>query len=215
VALLKLYRKRVNFFFWRNSFSNNASNDKESSHCYRFFGGCYSTGAECGEWRLFWKKLEDVPILQLNLKHRSSSVMDCYSTGTESRAWKLLWKELEAVALLELYQKRVNFFLGGIDLELMLVTIVKPDIIIAVLEAVIQLELNVENGDFSGRNLRIVWKLLWKELEAVALLELNRKRVNFFLGGIHLELMLVTIVDPDIIVAVLEAVVQLELILKH
>uniref|UniRef100_A0AAF5CY11 Uncharacterized protein n=1 Tax=Strongyloides stercoralis TaxID=6248 RepID=A0AAF5CY11_STRER len=40
------------------------------------------------------------------------------------------------------------------------------------------------------------WKLLWEELEIVALLELNRKHVNFFLGGIHLELMLVTIVEP-------------------
>uniref|UniRef100_A0AAF5CZC8 Uncharacterized protein n=1 Tax=Strongyloides stercoralis TaxID=6248 RepID=A0AAF5CZC8_STRER len=45
------------------------------------FGGCYSTGAESGEWRLFCKKFEDVPILQLNLKHRSSSVM----------SWKLLF----------------------------------------------------------------------------------------------------------------------------
>uniref|UniRef100_A0AAF5DIK4 Uncharacterized protein n=1 Tax=Strongyloides stercoralis TaxID=6248 RepID=A0AAF5DIK4_STRER len=34
-------------------------------------------------------------------------------------------------------------------------------------------------------------------MEAVALLELYRKRVNFFLlGGIHLELMLVTIMNP-------------------
>ena len=38
--------------------------------------------------------------------------------------------------------------------------------------------------------------MLWKELEAVALLMLNRKRVNFFLGGIRLELVLVTIVKP-------------------
>uniref|UniRef100_A0AAF5DPG4 Uncharacterized protein n=1 Tax=Strongyloides stercoralis TaxID=6248 RepID=A0AAF5DPG4_STRER len=88
--------------------------------------------------RLFLKKLEDVPILQLNLKHRISSVMGwklisagydkesrhcyrcfegCYSTGTESREWRLFWKKLEdkelkAVALLELNQKRVNFFFG-------------------------------------------------------------------------------------------------------
>uniref|UniRef100_A0AAF5D039 Uncharacterized protein n=1 Tax=Strongyloides stercoralis TaxID=6248 RepID=A0AAF5D039_STRER len=66
-----------------------------SKTCKLFFGGihlelmlvtiakpgCYSTGAESGEWRLFCKKFEDVPILQLNLKHRSSSVM----------SWKLLF----------------------------------------------------------------------------------------------------------------------------
>uniref|UniRef100_A0AAF5DEZ5 Uncharacterized protein n=1 Tax=Strongyloides stercoralis TaxID=6248 RepID=A0AAF5DEZ5_STRER len=112
--------------------------------------------------------------------------------------------------------KTCKLFFGGIHLELMLVTIAKPDIIVAVLEAVVQLELILRHWSFSERNLRIAWKLLWKELEAVALLELYRKRVNFFLlGGIHLAIMLNTINYPDIIVAVLETVVQLELILKH
>uniref|UniRef100_A0A0K0EPQ1 Ovule protein n=1 Tax=Strongyloides stercoralis TaxID=6248 RepID=A0A0K0EPQ1_STRER len=63
------------FPFGRNLFRYNISYDNESSHCCRCFGGCYSTEAKSGEWKLFWKKLEDVPILQLNLKHRSSSVM--------------------------------------------------------------------------------------------------------------------------------------------
>uniref|UniRef100_A0AAF5DGW8 Uncharacterized protein n=1 Tax=Strongyloides stercoralis TaxID=6248 RepID=A0AAF5DGW8_STRER len=82
--------------------------------------------------------------------------------------------------------------------------------------------LNLDDEIFFGRNSFssnanyhkefIAWKLLWKELEAVALLELNRKRVKFFLlRGIHLELMLATIVKPDIIVIVLMAVIQLEL----
>uniref|UniRef100_A0AAF5I1Z8 Uncharacterized protein n=1 Tax=Strongyloides stercoralis TaxID=6248 RepID=A0AAF5I1Z8_STRER len=94
--------------------------------------------------------------------------MDCYSTETEYKAWKLLWKELEAVALLELNRKRVNFFLlGGIHLAIMLITIKNPDC--------------CSNGTDSEA-LRLFWKKLEDELEAVALLELNRKRVNVFFG---------------------------------
>uniref|UniRef100_A0AAF5CZE6 Uncharacterized protein n=1 Tax=Strongyloides stercoralis TaxID=6248 RepID=A0AAF5CZE6_STRER len=152
----------------------------EFSHCYRFFGGCYSTGAKCGEWRLFWKKLEDSELktviqLELNLEHES-----CCG------------RSLEVVALLELNRKRVNFFLEGIHLELMLVTIVKPgmffcfellrwnlDIIVAVFEAV-SMEAVVEGigGCCSTGALSKTCKL-------------------FFFGGIHSELMLVTIVTPE------------------
>uniref|UniRef100_A0A0K0ETQ8 Uncharacterized protein n=1 Tax=Strongyloides stercoralis TaxID=6248 RepID=A0A0K0ETQ8_STRER len=169
--------KTCKLFFGRNSFRINASYDSETRYYCCCFGYCCSTGTDSEALRLFWKKLEDVPILQLSRKHRKAfpswvgsccstgansgecklfwSELETYSTGTESRAWKMLWKKLEAVALLELNRKRVNFFLGGIRLELVLVTIVKPDIIVAVLEAVIQLELNLENGDFSVRNSRI------------------------------------------------------------
>uniref|UniRef100_A0AAF5HZ64 Uncharacterized protein n=1 Tax=Strongyloides stercoralis TaxID=6248 RepID=A0AAF5HZ64_STRER len=101
----------------------------------------------------------------------------CCSTGAESKTCKLL--------------------LGGIHLELMLVMIVKPDIIVAVLEAVIQLELNLENKDFSGRNSRIhyyycfggcnstgtksgAFRLHWSNFGNVALLQLNLKNGSFF-----------------------------------
>uniref|UniRef100_A0A0K0E1H7 Fibrinogen C-terminal domain-containing protein n=1 Tax=Strongyloides stercoralis TaxID=6248 RepID=A0A0K0E1H7_STRER len=57
-----------------NSFRINASYNNESSHYYRCFGGCYSTGTESGKWRLFWRELEYVTILQLNLKQGSFSV---------------------------------------------------------------------------------------------------------------------------------------------
>uniref|UniRef100_A0A0K0ERQ8 Fibrinogen C-terminal domain-containing protein n=1 Tax=Strongyloides stercoralis TaxID=6248 RepID=A0A0K0ERQ8_STRER len=59
------------FSFGWNFFRINASYDNESSHYYRCFGSCCSTETDSGEWKLFWKKLEDVPILQLSLKHRS------------------------------------------------------------------------------------------------------------------------------------------------
>uniref|UniRef100_A0A0K0ERQ7 Uncharacterized protein n=1 Tax=Strongyloides stercoralis TaxID=6248 RepID=A0A0K0ERQ7_STRER len=118
------------FSFRRDLFRVNASYDKESryvflfqstalefSHCYRCFGGCYSTGTESGEWRLFWKKLEDVPIMQLNLKHRSSSVRgihlrgirNCRSAGAVSGAWDdHIWSKQRAVVLLELDLKDGN-----------------------------------------------------------------------------------------------------------
>uniref|UniRef100_A0A0K0DZX8 Neur_chan_LBD domain-containing protein n=1 Tax=Strongyloides stercoralis TaxID=6248 RepID=A0A0K0DZX8_STRER len=49
--------------------------------------------------------------------------------------------------------KRVNPFLLECNLFRINVTIMNPVIITVVLEAVIQLELNLENGDFSGGNL--------------------------------------------------------------
>uniref|UniRef100_A0AAF5DEB2 Uncharacterized protein n=1 Tax=Strongyloides stercoralis TaxID=6248 RepID=A0AAF5DEB2_STRER len=60
----------------RNSFSNNANYDKESRHYYYCFGGCYSIGTESGAFRLFWSKLGDVSLLQLNLKHGNFFVKD-------------------------------------------------------------------------------------------------------------------------------------------
>uniref|UniRef100_A0AAF5HYV3 Uncharacterized protein n=1 Tax=Strongyloides stercoralis TaxID=6248 RepID=A0AAF5HYV3_STRER len=99
-------------FFGRNSFSNNADYDKEFIHYYCCIGECCSTGTEAEAWRFFWRKLEDVgllelnlkhgafflmgeiylklkdvPILQLNLKHRSSSVM----------GWKLMRAVVEEI----------------------------------------------------------------------------------------------------------------------
>uniref|UniRef100_A0AAF5DG74 Uncharacterized protein n=1 Tax=Strongyloides stercoralis TaxID=6248 RepID=A0AAF5DG74_STRER len=157
----------IKFFFGRNSFSNNADYDKEfiiESRAWKLLwkkleavveeiGGCCSTGDEFKTCKLFflWKKF------RINASY-----------DKESRAWKLLWKELEAVALLELNRKRVNFFLGGIHLELMLVTIVKLDIIVIVLMAVIQLELS---GAFS---------LLRRKLGDVSLLQLNLKHGSSF-----------------------------------
>uniref|UniRef100_A0AAF5DCX2 Uncharacterized protein n=1 Tax=Strongyloides stercoralis TaxID=6248 RepID=A0AAF5DCX2_STRER len=76
VALLELYRKRVNIFFGRNSFRINASYDSDTRHYYYCFGGCYSIGTESGAFRLFWSKLGDVSLLQLNLKHGSFFVKD-------------------------------------------------------------------------------------------------------------------------------------------
>uniref|UniRef100_A0AAF5CY38 Uncharacterized protein n=1 Tax=Strongyloides stercoralis TaxID=6248 RepID=A0AAF5CY38_STRER len=256
---------------WRlNSFSNNADYDKG-------FIGCCSTGTDTGEWRLFWKKLED------NMETVVEGIGGCCSTGAESKTCKLFFRrnsfrinasydsETSMEAVVEgiggccftgAGSKTCKLFLGGIHLELMLVTIVKPElmlvtiknpaIVTVVLEAVIQLELNLENKDFSGEKLRIMeavaegieyccsteavsktcklffWRNSFsnnanydkesryselktviqlelnlehesccgRSLEVVALLELNRKRVNFFLEGIHLELMLVTIVKP-------------------
>uniref|UniRef100_A0A0K0E5P9 Uncharacterized protein n=1 Tax=Strongyloides stercoralis TaxID=6248 RepID=A0A0K0E5P9_STRER len=86
------------FSFRRGLFRINVSYDKESryvflfqstalefSHCYRCFGGCYSTGTDSEAFRLFWKKLGNALTLQLNLKHK-----------------KLFCAGLEAIALLEL-----------------------------------------------------------------------------------------------------------------
>uniref|UniRef100_A0AAF5CY63 Peptidase M14 domain-containing protein n=1 Tax=Strongyloides stercoralis TaxID=6248 RepID=A0AAF5CY63_STRER len=222
--------KTCKLFFERNLFRINASYDsetrinasydKESRHYCCCFGGCCSTGAESGEWRPFWKKVEDVPILQLNLKHKSSSVMDYYSTETESRAWNLLWKELKAVGLLELNRERVNFsfkrnsfrinasydsetrhycccFGGccsiGTESEALGLFWKKLENV-PILQLILKQRSSSERDYYSTGTESRAWKLLWKELEAVALLELNQKRVNFFLGGIHLELMLVTIV---------------------
>uniref|UniRef100_A0A0K0E9J5 (2Fe-2S)-binding protein n=1 Tax=Strongyloides stercoralis TaxID=6248 RepID=A0A0K0E9J5_STRER len=55
---------------------------------YCCFGGCCSTGTESEALKLLWRELEDVAILQLSLKHESSSVRveGCCSTGAESEA---------------------------------------------------------------------------------------------------------------------------------
>uniref|UniRef100_A0AAF5DHL3 Uncharacterized protein n=1 Tax=Strongyloides stercoralis TaxID=6248 RepID=A0AAF5DHL3_STRER len=76
-------KTRQLFSFGRNSFSNNAKYDKQSRYYCCCFGGCCSTGTDSEALRLFWKKLEDVPILQLSRKHRSFSVIggSCCSTG--------------------------------------------------------------------------------------------------------------------------------------
>uniref|UniRef100_A0A0K0EAG9 Transmembrane protein n=1 Tax=Strongyloides stercoralis TaxID=6248 RepID=A0A0K0EAG9_STRER len=85
------------FSFGRNLFRTNASYDNQSSHYYRCFGGCYSTGTESGEWRLFWRELEYAIILWLSLKHKCSS--------------SLFWEGLETVALLDLNLNRGGFIL--------------------------------------------------------------------------------------------------------
>uniref|UniRef100_A0AAF5CY97 Uncharacterized protein n=1 Tax=Strongyloides stercoralis TaxID=6248 RepID=A0AAF5CY97_STRER len=154
---LELNLKRVNSFLLEEILLRiNASYNKESSHYYRCFGGCYSTEAEAGEWRLFWKKLEDIPILQLSLKHGNSScynnessreavvggIGDCCSTGAESEVWMLFWSELKNVALLEMNLKRLNFFLRGIHLESMLVTIKNPGCCLTIAES------KIRNGGF-------------------------------------------------------------------
>uniref|UniRef100_A0AAF5DSH7 Peptidase M14 domain-containing protein n=1 Tax=Strongyloides stercoralis TaxID=6248 RepID=A0AAF5DSH7_STRER len=263
------------FSFGRNSFSNNANYDKESRYYYCCFGGCCSTGAESGEWRLFWKKFEDsmeavveeiggfcstgaeseicqpfssgsnsfsnnsnydsktrgccstgtdsealrffwkkfedVLILQLNRKHRSYFVKvmlvtienpGCCSTGTESEALKLLWRELENVAILQLSLKHESSSVRRTKAETDGLRLFWSK-----LEAVVQL--NSEHGSCCEKN----WGL---ELEDVALLEVHLKRVNFFLlGGIHLEIMLITIKNLAIIIVVLDAVIQLGLNLEN
>uniref|UniRef100_A0A0K0E6T7 Uncharacterized protein n=1 Tax=Strongyloides stercoralis TaxID=6248 RepID=A0A0K0E6T7_STRER len=58
-----------------NSFSNNADYNKEFIHYYCCIGGCCSTGTEAEAWRFFWGKLEDVALLELNLKHGAFFLM--------------------------------------------------------------------------------------------------------------------------------------------
>uniref|UniRef100_A0A0K0EK81 Uncharacterized protein n=1 Tax=Strongyloides stercoralis TaxID=6248 RepID=A0A0K0EK81_STRER len=58
-----------------NSFSNNADYNKEFIHYYCCIGGCCSTGAEAEAWRFFWRKLEDVGLLELNFKHGAFFLM--------------------------------------------------------------------------------------------------------------------------------------------
>uniref|UniRef100_A0AAF5D1J9 Uncharacterized protein n=1 Tax=Strongyloides stercoralis TaxID=6248 RepID=A0AAF5D1J9_STRER len=115
-------KTRQLFSFERNSFSNNAYYDKESryycccfgdyystgtdSEALRYycccFGDCCSTGTDSEALRLFWKKLEDVLILQLSRNHRSSFVKGCFLIGTEYGAWRLFERKLADVALLQL-----------------------------------------------------------------------------------------------------------------
>uniref|UniRef100_A0AAF5DE75 Uncharacterized protein n=1 Tax=Strongyloides stercoralis TaxID=6248 RepID=A0AAF5DE75_STRER len=80
--------KRVNpsLFEW-NSFRINASYNNESSHYYRCFGGCYSTGTESGKWRLFWRELDMEAVV--------GGIGGCCSTGAESEVWMLFWSELK------------------------------------------------------------------------------------------------------------------------
>ena len=80
----------MKFFFGRNSFSNNADYNKvfmyvfflfyitalRFSHYYCCIGGCCSTGTEAEAWRFFWRKLEDVGLLELNLKHGAFFLME-------------------------------------------------------------------------------------------------------------------------------------------
>uniref|UniRef100_A0AAF5DJN1 Uncharacterized protein n=1 Tax=Strongyloides stercoralis TaxID=6248 RepID=A0AAF5DJN1_STRER len=128
---------------------NNADYDKEFMHYYCCIGGCCSTGTKA--WRFFWRKLEDMGLLELNLKHGAFFLMgEIYL--------------LEAVALLELYRKRVNFFLGGIHSELMLVTIVTPGCCST-------------GTDFEAL------RLFWKELKDVPILQLSRKHRSFSVMG--------------------------------
>uniref|UniRef100_A0AAF5DM18 Peptidase M14 domain-containing protein n=1 Tax=Strongyloides stercoralis TaxID=6248 RepID=A0AAF5DM18_STRER len=149
-----------------------AGYDKESRHCYRCFEGCYSTETESGEWRLFWKKLEDVPILQLNLKHRSSSVMggSCCSIGAKSGA----------LIMLITIESRVK------DLSVFFVLIYhasSKDIVNVVMEAVFQLNLNHRNSS--------------EKLADVVLQKSNLRHESFFLvERIHLVTVLITINNP-------------------
>uniref|UniRef100_A0AAF5DLI2 Uncharacterized protein n=1 Tax=Strongyloides stercoralis TaxID=6248 RepID=A0AAF5DLI2_STRER len=162
--------------------------------------GCYSTETESGEWRLFWKKLEDVPILQLNLKHRSSSVMGgsccsigaksgalimlitiesrhyyycfggCYSTGTESRALKLFWSKLGDGK-------------GPKCFFVLIYHASSKDIVNVVMEAVFQLNLNHRNSS--------------EKLADVVLQKSNLRHESFFLvERIHLVTVLITINNP-------------------
>uniref|UniRef100_A0AAF5DF94 Uncharacterized protein n=1 Tax=Strongyloides stercoralis TaxID=6248 RepID=A0AAF5DF94_STRER len=87
--------------------------------------------------------------------------------------WKMLWKELEAVALLKLNRKHVNFFLGGIRLELVLVTIVKPDIICCCFGDCCSTVTDSE-----------ALRFFWKKLEDVLILQLSRKHRKAFLSWV-------------------------------
>uniref|UniRef100_A0A0K0E5L7 Uncharacterized protein n=1 Tax=Strongyloides stercoralis TaxID=6248 RepID=A0A0K0E5L7_STRER len=62
-------------FFGRNSFSSDADYHKEFIHYYCCIGRCCSTGTEAEAWRFFWGKLEDVALLELNLKHGAFFLM--------------------------------------------------------------------------------------------------------------------------------------------
>uniref|UniRef100_A0AAF5CZR6 Uncharacterized protein n=1 Tax=Strongyloides stercoralis TaxID=6248 RepID=A0AAF5CZR6_STRER len=118
--------------FERNLFRINASYDKETRNYCCCFGGCCSTGTDSEALRLFWKKVEDVPLLQLNLKYKSFSVLEgiylelmlvtiknpgihlrgirnCRSAGAVSGAWDdHIWSKQRAVVLLELDLKDGN-----------------------------------------------------------------------------------------------------------
>uniref|UniRef100_A0A0K0ETS3 Radical SAM protein n=1 Tax=Strongyloides stercoralis TaxID=6248 RepID=A0A0K0ETS3_STRER len=73
------------FFLGRIHLELNANYDGESSHCYRCFGGCCSTGTGSEALKLLRRELKDVAILQLSLKHGCSFVRvgRCCSTGAE------------------------------------------------------------------------------------------------------------------------------------
>uniref|UniRef100_A0AAF5D6L2 Peptidase M14 domain-containing protein n=1 Tax=Strongyloides stercoralis TaxID=6248 RepID=A0AAF5D6L2_STRER len=75
--------KRVNpsLFEW-NSFRINASYNNESSHYYRCFGGCYSTGTESGKWRLFWRELEYRNSFRINARVNKESRKNSSSNNT-------------------------------------------------------------------------------------------------------------------------------------
>uniref|UniRef100_A0AAF5DCG6 Uncharacterized protein n=1 Tax=Strongyloides stercoralis TaxID=6248 RepID=A0AAF5DCG6_STRER len=231
-----------------NSFNSDADYHKEFIHYYCCIGGCRSTGTEAEAWRFFWEKLEDVALLELNLKHGAFFLMaeiylnmetvvegigGCWSTGAESRtrnsfrinasydsetryycccfggccstgidseALRLFWKKLEdsmgavvegiggccftgAVSkACKLFFVRNSFRINAsYDSDTRINANYDRESSIAVLEAVIQLGLNLGNGDFSGGNLSFflignesgAWRLFWRKLADVALLQLN------------------------------------------
>uniref|UniRef100_A0AAF5DFG9 Uncharacterized protein n=1 Tax=Strongyloides stercoralis TaxID=6248 RepID=A0AAF5DFG9_STRER len=131
--------KTCKLFFGRNSFRINASYDSETR-----------------AWKMLWKELEAVALLELNRKRVNfffgrNSFSNNANYDKES-------SELKNVVLLELGLKHVNFsLLGEIHLVVMLITIENPDIIIVVLEAVALLEQNQEHEKSSG----VDWRLLF------------------------------------------------------
>uniref|UniRef100_A0A0K0EFK7 Uncharacterized protein n=1 Tax=Strongyloides stercoralis TaxID=6248 RepID=A0A0K0EFK7_STRER len=66
----------IKFFFGRNSFNSDADYHKEFIHYYCCIGGCRSTGTEAEAWKFFWGKIEDVALLELNLKHGAFFLME-------------------------------------------------------------------------------------------------------------------------------------------
>uniref|UniRef100_A0AAF5D0P7 Uncharacterized protein n=1 Tax=Strongyloides stercoralis TaxID=6248 RepID=A0AAF5D0P7_STRER len=83
VALLELGRKRVNFFFGKNSFRINASYNGETRYYCCCFEGCCSTGTDSEALRLFWKKLED------SMRAVVEEIGGCCSTGAELKTRQL------------------------------------------------------------------------------------------------------------------------------
>uniref|UniRef100_A0AAF5HZD0 Uncharacterized protein n=1 Tax=Strongyloides stercoralis TaxID=6248 RepID=A0AAF5HZD0_STRER len=191
-AILELDLEQGNFSKENWKF-NNADYDKEFIHYYCCIGECCSTGTEAEAWRFFWRKLEDVGLLELNLKHGAfflmgeiylsmkavvEEVKGCCSTGAESKTCKLFFGR-NLFRINANYDSETRYYCccfggccsTGTDSEALKLFWKK-------VEDVPLLQLNLKHRSFSV----MAWKLLWKELEAVALLELYRKRVNIFFG---------------------------------
>uniref|UniRef100_A0AAF5D116 Uncharacterized protein n=1 Tax=Strongyloides stercoralis TaxID=6248 RepID=A0AAF5D116_STRER len=104
VALLELYRKRVNFFFWRNSFRINASYDSDTRYYCCCFGGCCLTGTDSEALRLSWKKLED------SMEAVVEGIGGCCFTGAVSKTCKLFFGRRDSFSNNANYDKESRYY---------------------------------------------------------------------------------------------------------